>query len=579
MNGLTDEERKLARRVKALRDWCDTEYEKQLKKGQLEVTNLWNETDGDGDEVEQSKGQRGGASYWKLMALPREEDLFDAAGNAKWLPKYVRLTDDAAIVSLCIHDKVYRATFLPWDFDTKGEIRKIRVPIGPTILIMQNGLRSLPTWNDWYVFTGGNNSAGWLLEKRSNTTNRFQGGYVLAGKDSVYNLTVTLQSYQPIPSIRPVQRWVAYAYDNRIFFEGNQRSESLIITPTDQTNEGMITTLAQQTHFHTRICENANEFDPHQHSLKRSGQTEEQHNAAVNTEWTEENDETPRVGKSFKWDEIDSQKPLRRKRTAAPAPKRRRLAKTLVASPSAASTASPTMALTPEPITTNPRQEPEAVRESHATTKPQTKDAATMTEHGMGTISTESIPNPEIQVLDTIQSLGTLQSFYNLARLEAGRSFPTLMTAASRIEALAASCGNSKKAHAFLRTAGEHKMTPTEAEALFEKTTQPTLPPYLNTTLSNIANIKEAAEIRDALRFTQSLAAFKTALEEQQQSDPTVAIFKNLYKEWAKLLPARHKTVPDIPTFQIRTSTPDISTSAASKAPDADPTHPNRPSN
>ena len=142
----------------------------------------------------------------------------------------------------------------------------------------------------------------------------------------------------------------------------------------------------------------------------------------------------------------------------------------------------------------------------------------------MGTISAESIANPEIQVLDTIQGLGTLQSFYNLARLEAACLFPTLMTAASRIEALAASCGSSKKAHAFLQTAGEHKITPAEAEALFERTTQPTLPLYLNTTLSNIANTKEAAEIRDALRFTQSLAVFKTALAEQEQSDPTLSL-------------------------------------------------------
>ncbi|OQD60003.1 hypothetical protein PENPOL_c033G03974 [Penicillium polonicum] len=205
------------------------------------------------------------------------------------------------------------------------------------------------------------------------------------------------------------------------------------------------------------------------------------------------------------------------------------------------------MAPTPEPITTNanPLQEAEAVRESHhATTRahPQTKDAATMTEHGMGTISAESIPNPEIQVLDTIQGLGTLQSFYNLARLEAARSFPTLMTAASRIEALAASCGSSKKAHAFLRTVGEHKITPAEAEALFERTTQPTLPPYLNTTLSNIANTKEAAEIRDALRFTQSLAVFKTANG------------RNYYQHDTKLSPThRHRSVVKLPTPALRT--------------------------
>ncbi|CAI7589052.1 unnamed protein product [Penicillium viridicatum] len=117
MDGFTDEERKLARSIKALSHWCDADYEKQLRKGQLEVTNLWNKTDGDGDKIEQTKGQRGGASHWKLMALPPEQDLFDAAGNVKWQPKYVRLTDDAAIMSLCIHDKVHRATYLPMKID------------------------------------------------------------------------------------------------------------------------------------------------------------------------------------------------------------------------------------------------------------------------------------------------------------------------------------------------------------------------------------------------------------------------------------------------------------------------------
>ncbi|OQD69543.1 hypothetical protein PENPOL_c002G08136 [Penicillium polonicum] len=275
-----------------------------------------------------------------------------------------------------------------------------------------------------------------------------------------------------------------------------------------------------------RIGEDANELDPHQHCLKRLRQTEEQHNAAVNTEWTEEQDETPRVGKTFKWSEVDGQKPLWRRRTAAPAAKRRRLAKILVAtepapsSPSAASTAPPSITSTPEPsMTERPQAEADttaAMAHPQQETRRETKDAATMTEHGMGTIDAQSTPNPEIQVLDAMPSLGTLQSFYNLARLEASRSFTTLMTAVSRIEALAASCGSSKKTHTFLRMAGEHKMAPAEAEALFERTMQPTLPSYMNTTLSSIVNTKESAEIRDALRFAQSLAAFKAALEKHQ---------------------------------------------------------------
>lgn len=143
---------------------------------------------------------------------------------------------------------------------------------------------------------------------------------------------------------------------------------------------------------------------------------------------------------------------------------------------------------------------------------------------------------------------------------EAGRSFPTLMTAASRLEALAASCASNKKAHTFLRLAGEHNMTAAEAETLFERTMQPRLPSYMKTTLSSIADAKDGAETRDALRFAQSLAAFKSALEEHQQSqDPMITIFKNLHSEWAKLLPACHKATTAPRAFEVRTSTPAIS--------------------
>ncbi|CAI7587385.1 unnamed protein product [Penicillium viridicatum] len=109
------------------------------------------------------------------MSLPREDDPFDSAGEVKWKPKYVRLTYDAAIVSLCIHDKAYRATYLPWDFDSKGEITKVCVPIAH---YPHHTKRSLvgPVWNDWYIFTGGSNGSGWLLGRHSSTTNRFQGG-------------------------------------------------------------------------------------------------------------------------------------------------------------------------------------------------------------------------------------------------------------------------------------------------------------------------------------------------------------------------------------------------------------------
>ncbi|KAJ5783914.1 uncharacterized protein N7518_009591 [Penicillium psychrosexuale] len=78
-----------------------------------------------------------------------EEDVIDpTTGEIEivWRPRNVRLTDDAAIASLCIHESrhSYRTENLAWDFDSKGEIRKTRVPHGPTITISQNGLPTLP---------------------------------------------------------------------------------------------------------------------------------------------------------------------------------------------------------------------------------------------------------------------------------------------------------------------------------------------------------------------------------------------------------------------------------------------------
>ncbi|KAJ5978342.1 hypothetical protein N7501_001684 [Penicillium viridicatum] len=53
----------------------------------------------------------------------------------------------------------------------------------------------------------------------------------------------------------------------------------------------------------------------------------------VNAEWTEEQENTPQIGKTFKWSEIEHRRPQRKRRTAAPIAKRRKLMKrpTLVA--------------------------------------------------------------------------------------------------------------------------------------------------------------------------------------------------------------------------------------------------------
>ncbi|KAJ5922063.1 hypothetical protein N7516_009766 [Penicillium verrucosum] len=151
------------------------------------------------------------------------------------------------------------------------------------------------------------------------------------------------------------------------------------------------------------------------------------------------------------------------------------------------------------------------------------------------------IPAPEVRT-ETQQNIATLQSFYNLARLEAAQSFPVLMTAASRLEALAASCAASKKALQFLRLAGENRMTDTDAATLLQRTTQQILPTYINDKLSSMATETDAAHIRDAIHFAQSLPIFSAAVSSDESDSPAIDIFRRLRNEWAKLLPARTET-------------------------------------
>ncbi|KAJ5923000.1 hypothetical protein N7516_010703 [Penicillium verrucosum] len=535
MDTLTTEEQRLALEIRPLREWCDSEFARQHARGQLNVTNRWVDGDGAGEEFEQIKGQRGGHSGWKLMSLPPQDQLFDRSGRVLWEPKYVRLTDDAAIVSICIHDKQYRATFLPWDFDSKGEIRKIRVPIGPTITIMQNGLKTIPVWKDWYAFTGGTNNCGWLLSSNPGPVNRFTAGLILPAKEPTASANITLDSYEPQAGSLPINKWTEYARDNKIYFEGNQRVSYPVLIITEKG--GMIGTLQGQKHFHPKICQSADEDNPYEICLRNPNQTEEEYEAALHSNWTEEI--TPeRTGTRFKWEEIAKPHPSRYRKTkastAAATPAKRRKTK-----PITLTATTPTASSTPEPEDSNANTTQPAGK-----IKVQTRDAATMTDDSERSIDITTIPAPEVHT-ETQQNLATLQSFYNLARLEAAQSFPVLMTAASRLEALAASCAASKKALQFLRLAGQNSMTDTEATTLLQRTKQQMLPTYMNDTLSNIVTEADAAHIRDAIHFAQSLPAFSAAVSSEERDDLPVDIFRRLRNEWAKLLPANSDSDPE----------------------------------
>ncbi|KAJ5197560.1 hypothetical protein N7449_008039 [Penicillium cf. viridicatum] len=330
-------------------------------------------------------------------------------------------------------------------------------------MISQNGLWTVPVWKDWYIFTGGSNGSGWLLSRKAGMVNRFMGGLVLPAKDPIFTVNVKLDSFEPQAGSEPGKDWIACAQDNKVYFEGNQYSHDPVIILSERESKGIIGTLREQVHFHPKIYEAANEHNPHEICLRAPEQTKEDYNAVLQNEWSEEDCIAQRIGTSFKWSEIN--RPHRTTRTAttivaAPASKHRKTttkrpvalvaAETVPSStPSAASTPDPTEPTTAamQPPTATAKQAVTKPKQSERTVTRRTKDAATMTdsEQWINQIEATRIPTPEIQPLETVQSLPTLQSFYNLARLEAIRSFPTLMTAASRLEALSASCTSSKK--------------------------------------------------------------------------------------------------------------------------------------
>ncbi|KAJ5824705.1 hypothetical protein N7447_007045 [Penicillium robsamsonii] len=176
------------------------------------------------------------------MSQPPESELLHSNGQVKWKPKYVRLTDDAAIVSLCIHDKIYRATNIPWDFDSKGDIKK-----------------TVPVWKDWYIFTGRSNGSGWLLK---GMVNRFMGGLVLPAKDPVFTVNIKFDRFEPLAGNKPAKDRIACAKDNKVYFGGSPYSHDPIIILSERENKGIIRTLREQAHFHPKIYEAADEHNP-----------------------------------------------------------------------------------------------------------------------------------------------------------------------------------------------------------------------------------------------------------------------------------------------------------------------------
>jgi hypothetical protein len=84
------------------------------------------------------------AAAWLLRDAPNNAGSVDACRPSRdwlldkddfelWTPVNVRLTDRAVVFAYLTLSKTYRTQNLRYDFDSRGEIRKDRVPVGPTI--------------------------------------------------------------------------------------------------------------------------------------------------------------------------------------------------------------------------------------------------------------------------------------------------------------------------------------------------------------------------------------------------------------------------------------------------------------
>ncbi|CAG8252294.1 unnamed protein product [Penicillium nalgiovense] len=166
----------------------------------------WKECDVPGFTPDILSSQEDMASLrtWKTMKpLDRtsiEVELDANISQRKWNPKNVRLSDAGVIYALLALPADYRIRYLAYDFDSRGDVRKERVPKTPTVAFYQNNQRTLIAWKGVYIFTGGYNDAGWLLaDNYPQGQSFFQAGLVIASSHvkTFDTLNVQLTEYEP----------------------------------------------------------------------------------------------------------------------------------------------------------------------------------------------------------------------------------------------------------------------------------------------------------------------------------------------------------------------------------------------
>ncbi|KAJ5362035.1 hypothetical protein N7541_002879 [Penicillium brevicompactum] len=90
---------------------------------------------------------------WQLRDAPSDPGIITdnkwSEGTIFWDPSRAWLMDAEVIFAL-----------LTLTVKQRKEI------FGPTVVVMQNNVRCLLAWKDMYIFTGGHNLAGWLLNTK-----------------------------------------------------------------------------------------------------------------------------------------------------------------------------------------------------------------------------------------------------------------------------------------------------------------------------------------------------------------------------------------------------------------------------
>ncbi|KAJ5959363.1 uncharacterized protein N7479_006513 [Penicillium vulpinum] len=133
---------------------------------------------------------------------------------------------------------------------------------------------------------------------------------------------------------------------------------------------------------------------------------------------------------------------------------------------------------------------------------------------GIGQISLGEIALPESIIIYLIQDASTLQIMGELWRLGVAAKLSALYRAASRLEALAAVCTSNFAARMLLKSTNG-PISDRDATALWIQT-MPELPQsseYWTVALSFLLSKEDRMAMRDALRFTAGLQAFKQSVQ------------------------------------------------------------------